>query len=314
MKIKFLVLVLFFSKSYSFQISSSLCRFSLHRKLPNSNLRHEKKTSCRDIFGVFVKADGADIVNTSQQISHFEKFKTNYHIGIALTAAFVVGLVISKSFHGFGDLNDTLQAAVSKIGDLGAMGYLYFAAVYILVEILALPALPLTASSGYLFGVIPGTLIVLFSAITAASISFIIGRTLLRNWAKKMADGNSKWRAIDNVIGKEGFKVILLLRLSPLLPFALSNYFYGITAVDFWPYFAASLIGFIPGTVGIVYAGSAGKSLLLDGSSQLPWYYYATIAIAIAVAGNMIAGIATQAITAMENEENKDKNQTYISS
>ena len=42
-----------------------------------------------------------------------------------------------------------------------------------------------------------------------------------------------KWRAIDKSIAREGFKVVLLLRLSPLLPFALSNYIYGVTSVDF---------------------------------------------------------------------------------
>lgn len=249
------------------------------------------------------KADVSDL-NLPQQPSHFEKYKSAYQIGAAITV-FVVGFFLSKTVNGI-DLNALLQAAVARIEDLGPIGYLYFAMVYIIVEILALPALPLTASAGYLFGVGPGALVVLVSAVTAASISFTIGRTLLRTWAKKMADGNAKWRAIDGVIGKEGFKVVLLLRLSPLLPFALSNYFYGVTAVDFWSYFAASLIGFIPGTVGIVYAGSAGKSILMEGSSHLPWYYYATIAIAIAVAGNMVAGIASQAINAMEAEENKD--------
>jgi uncharacterized membrane protein YdjX (TVP38/TMEM64 family) len=45
--------------------------------------------------------------------------------------------------------------------------------------------------------------------------------------------GDSKWRAIDKAISQEGFKVVLLLRLSPLLPFALSNYLYAVTSVDF---------------------------------------------------------------------------------
>jgi uncharacterized membrane protein YdjX (TVP38/TMEM64 family) len=68
-----------------------------------------------------------------------------------------------------------------------------------------------------------------------------------------------QWRAIDRAINKEGFKVVLLLRLSPLLPFALSNYLYGLTSVDFWSFVSATFLGFSPGTLAIVYAGSAGK-------------------------------------------------------
>ena len=45
----------------------------------------------------------------------------------------------------------------------------------------------------------------------------------------QLAQNNSKYKAIDRAIGKESFKVVTLLRLSPLLPLALSNYFYGIT-------------------------------------------------------------------------------------
>ena len=93
--------------------------------------------------------------------------------------------------------------------------------------------MPLTASSGYLFGLVPGALVVLASATIAACISFFIGRTFLRDWAMKIASGSPKWRAIDRAVGKEGFKVMLLLRLSPLLPFAISNYLYGLTSVDF---------------------------------------------------------------------------------
>lgn len=61
--------------------------------------------------------------------------------------------------------------------------------IYVVAEVLAVPALPLTASSGYLFGLIPGFLTVLVSATIAASISFLIGRTLLRDWAQKIASG-----------------------------------------------------------------------------------------------------------------------------
>lgn len=67
---------------------------------------------------------------------------------------------------------------------------------------------------------------------------------------------NPKFRSIDKAIGVEGFKIILLLRLSPIFPFALSNYLYGVTSVDFWEYMAGTLIGFFPGTLAYVYGGT----------------------------------------------------------
>lgn len=66
---------------------------------------------------------------------------------------------------------------------------------------------------------------------------------------------NPKFTAIDKAIGKEGFKIILLLRLSPIFPFALSNYFYGVTAVGFAEYMAGTMLGFFPGTLAYVYGG-----------------------------------------------------------
>lgn len=67
---------------------------------------------------------------------------------------------------------------------------------------------------------------------------------------------NPKFRALDTAIAKEGFKVILLLRLSPIFPFALSNYLYGVTSVDFFEYMMGTLIGFFPGTLAYVYGGT----------------------------------------------------------
>lgn len=89
--------------------------------------------------------------------------------------------------------------------------------------------------------------------------SFLIGRTFLRKYIEDMAADNQTFRAIDAAVGREGFKVVLLLRLSPLLPFALSNYFYGLTSVEFGPYLLATLLGFAPGTFAYVYTGEAAK-------------------------------------------------------
>jgi uncharacterized membrane protein YdjX (TVP38/TMEM64 family) len=212
-------------------------------------------------------------------------------LGAAAIAAYFATSGID--FHGI------LESAVTRISTMGPSGYLYFSAIYILAEILAVPAFPLTASSGYLFGVVPGFLVVLASATIAAGISFLIGRTFLREvaqgWAMKLA--GEKWRAIDSAVEREGFKVVLLLRLSPLLPFALSNYLYGITSVDFFQFIVATFLGFSPGTFGVVYAASAGKDIF-SGVGQLPWYGYFGIGLILTFAVNTIGKFATEVITA----------------
>eukprot|EP00953_Heterococcus_sp_UTEX-ZZ885_P016781 9414-Heterococcus_DN1.PRE.1 len=129
---------------------------------------------------------------------------------------------------------ELLQLAVSTIQAQGPMGYVYFGLLYVLAEILAIPAIPLTASSGYLFGMVGGCSVVLVSATVAAAISFLLGRTFLRKFVENMLGDNPRFRAIDAAIAKEGFKIILLLRLSPIFPFAISNYLYGLTSVPFW--------------------------------------------------------------------------------
>jgi len=237
--------------------------------------------------------------NSSSTSSSNSKMK--YAVPAAV-AVLVAGLLTANHAGGM-DFSPLFERTVAKIASLGPYGYLYFAMVYVVAEVLAIPAMPLTASSGYLFGLFPGFLTVLMSATVGACISFFIGRTMLRGWALKIASGSAKWRAIDKAVGKYGFKVILLLRMSPLLPFAISNYLYGLTSVDFWSYLAATFLGFIPGTLGVVYAGSAGKALFSSGMSSLPWYAYLSGGALLVLFANTVARVATDALKQMEKEE-----------
>lgn len=222
----------------------------------------------------------------------------------------LAGLIATVSIVAFGrdliqesgfDFGQFLQNAATQIEGMGPTGYLYFGVLYTIAEILAVPATPLTASAGYLFGLVPGTITVLVAATIAAAVSFAIGRTALRSWAEELAASNAKWRAIDKAVSREGFKVVLLLRLSPLLPFALSNYLYALTSIDFGQYLLATFLGFAPGTFGIVYAGSAGKDIF-SGATTIPWYGYAAGAAIIFVGGQTIGKIATDAVKEIEGE------------
>lgn len=79
--------------------------------------------------------------------------------------------------------------------------------------------------------------------------------------------------------------MIFLLRLSPVVPFNLSNYFYGITAVKFWPYFFASWIGMLPGTLLYVYLGTIGKAgveaVSGGGAAKHGWQYWSFLSLGL---------------------------------
>jgi len=205
--------------------------------------------------------------------------------------------------HFFADPTATLRAVVEKVESMGSSGLLYFGVVYTVAEILAIPAIPLTASAGYLFGTVQGTSIVLLSASIAAGISFVIGRTLLRSYVEEVLEDYPKFKKIDNAIGREGFKLMVLLRLAPIFPFALSNYLYGATSVNFWPYFFGTLIGFTPGTIAYVSTGTIGKALTLDSASAYPWYAYAGGFALLTAFLKVAADVATGIIDELDEED-----------
>lgn len=207
-----------------------------------------------------------------------------------------LGETIESVQRFFADPTHALEDVVRTVKGMGPLGALYFGTVYTVAEVLAVPAFPLTASAGYLFGLVQGTSIVLVSASIAAAISFIIGRTLLRSYVEGLLEDYPEFQKIDNAIGKEGFKLMLLLRLSPVFPFALSNYLYGASSVGFWPFFWGTLLGFAPGTMAYVYTGEVGKALALGGGDVQPWYVYVGGLVVLTGFLKVLADVATRII------------------
>jgi uncharacterized membrane protein YdjX (TVP38/TMEM64 family) len=96
-----------------------------------------------------------------------------------------------------------------------------------------------------------------------ALFSFVVARFLIRDRLLRTFDRNSTIRDIDKAIAAEGWKIVALLRLSPLVPFNLQNYLIGATRIRFWPYVVSTFVGIIPGTVVFVYLGAVfGRAAL----------------------------------------------------
>lgn len=202
------------------------------------------------------------------------------------------------------DPGAALDQVVELTDSMGDLGIAYFGVAYCIAEILAIPAIPLTASAGYLFGPVKGTAIVLLSASVAAGVSFAIGRTLLREYVEGVLVDYPKFAKLDKAIGREGFKLMLLLRLSPIFPFALSNYLYGASSINFSAFFGGTLLGFAPGTIAYVYTGYVGKALTGDaGSDVYPWYVYLGGLTLFGGLLKVVADTATRVVEEIEAEE-----------
>ncbi|KAI3522277.1 hypothetical protein L1887_11791 [Cichorium endivia] len=192
----------------------------------------------------------------------------------AIKGTIIAGLLLVGVVGGFASvgyiyrdqINAFLTQFSSFIEGYGPAGYALFVAVYAGLEVLAIPAIPLTMSAGLLFGSFTGTILVSISGTVAASVAFLIARYFARDRILKMVEGNKKFLAIDKAIGENGFRVVTLLRLSPLLPFSLGNYLYGLTSVKFLPYVLGSWLGMLPGTWAYVSAGAFGRAIIQEES------------------------------------------------
>ena len=216
------------------------------------------------------------------------------------------------------DITSFLLWFTEYVDGMGPSGPAMFSLIYVALEVLAVPAIPLTMSAGAIFGSIQGTAIVSASATAASAASFLIARYALRDKIKEVAEQNPKFAAIDNAIGEDSFRVVALLRLSPLLPFALSNYLYGLTSVKFRPYVLASWLGMLPGTFAYVSAGSVGMTLMEAGvdaggsggaaaAGGNEWTHVAQVACGFGFAvlsGAYVTRLATEALKDVEEEMN----------
>jgi len=203
-----------------------------------------------------------------------------------------------------------LDLFIQLVDDWGPLGYLAYIGVYASLELFAVPAIPLTMTAGVIFGVGAGTAVVSVAATLAATGAFLIARYIARDRIAAWAEKNPKFAAIDRAIGKDGFRVVALLRLSPLLPLAASNYLYGLTSVDLGSYVLASWVGMLPGTLAYVAAGTYGRELMLgitEGASSgggmvQPWQ----VALGASVSGIAVwyvGKVATKALAELEEEE-----------
>jgi uncharacterized membrane protein YdjX (TVP38/TMEM64 family) len=223
---------------------------------------------------------------------------------VGLAAAIALGLFVLPVRH-------ELQRFVTWVQSIGNWGPVALAAAYTPACLLFLPGSMLTLSSGFLFGVVRGTIAAFLGSLVGASAAFVLSRTLARGLVEDRVTASPKFRAIDRAVAAHGFKIVVLTRLSPLIPFNLLNLVFGVSAVRFRDFFLGSAVGMLPGGLMYAYIGSAVKSLAdlfagrIEGGVAQRVLFGAGL-IATVVATVLITRVAKRALddaVAAENSE-----------
>ena len=181
------------------------------------------------------------------------------------------------------------------VDGLGVWGPAVFIAGYAGATVAFVPGSVLTLAAGAIFGLVRGVAYVMVGATLGASLAFLVARYIARGAIEQRLEGNGRFAAIDRAVGREGRKIVFLLRLSPVFPFNLLNYALGLTNVRFTDYFVACL-GMIPGTLLYIYYGKlAGDVAQLAGGTGVGRgaEYYAVLALGL-VATVVVTTIVTR--------------------
>ena len=144
---------------------------------------------------------------------------------------------------------------------LGLWGPLIFAFLYIPSCVLMFPDILPNAAAGAIWGVGLGSVAVSFGRVLGSIATFLLTRGIADCWMERKTVEDPKFAALAKAVEREGFRIVLLLRLCPLFPVIMLNYSLGLTSVSLRAYAMGTLVGMIPRTLFVAYVGSGTRSL-----------------------------------------------------
>lgn len=176
-----------------------------------------------------------------------------------------------------------LQKTLNWIGSFGAIGPAAFEAVYVLTCVFFVPSLIFTFSGGVLFGFRKGIFLSLTGTGLGSLAAFLIGRYLARNLIVRRFSQSKEFRKLSQAAEKKGWKIVTLARLTPVFPFSIGNYAFGITNISALHYLGASVLGTIPSAALYTYLGTFVGDLALLGTSgrTRTWQEWAFLAFGL---------------------------------
>jgi undecaprenyl-diphosphatase len=185
-----------------------------------------------------------------------------------LTGAVVLLALASTVLLPLADWSERFEAALVRM-DL-VTGLVVFCVVSAMAGLLLLPIWIFAIAAGAVFGFGWGLAVTMSAALLSALAAFLLGRYVLRRPLQRLAKRNAAFKAMDAAVAQDGWKMVALLRVSPIMPSGLKSYFLGLTRVRLADYLSASMAGMLPALLLKVYIGDAGRGALSEGG-PLNW-------------------------------------------
>jgi uncharacterized membrane protein YdjX (TVP38/TMEM64 family) len=168
----------------------------------------------------------------------------------------------------------TTERLLDVVRALGAPGAAVFAILQISVAVIGvLPASVLGMAAGAVYGLVPGFLLAAASTLAGAVLSFFLSRSLFRAAAERLVARQPRLQHLDALVARNGWKIVCLLRVSPVMPFAATSLALGLSAVGLRAY-AVGTLASLPALCGYVFIGTladTGLSAWSTGASPIRW-------------------------------------------
>lgn len=223
---------------------------------------------------------------------------------VLLLALIACALAASTFF----DVGSQLERAQGWIATLGPWGPAAFILLYATLTVAAVPGSILTLTAGALFGLAYGVAYTFVGAVLGSCGAFLTSRYLARDWVRRRLAVNPRFARMDAALEREGLKVMVLLRLSPVFPYNFLNFALGLSGVRFRDYLLACF-AMLPGTLLFVYYGFAAGSIAKAAGEATPergaeYYVFLGVGLAATVAVTaLITRIARKALGDSTDED-----------
>ena len=174
-----------------------------------------------------------------------------------------------------------LQQALQQTGGWAPVLYI---GLFVLLPTFFFPVAVLALAGGLLFGLWWGSVYTFIGAVLNCALMFLLARYVGRSQVQHLVEQklSPQWqRRLQMADGKEGFLLLIILRLIPAVPYNLINYTFGLTGISFSSYLLASAIGIIPGTFAFINIGDK----TLEAGSPSFWIAIGLLVLLLVVTG-----------------------------